>query len=203
MFGVPSGPLLDPFGIFETDAGACIEHGMLVAPLELQFAPGAPYPNDGRSDGAVEAVMIAPEATAPLTRVPEAHAVAGRGLEGDRYAEGRGTFAGRRGYDLTLIEAEAIEGLAEDAAVEISWEEARRNVVTRGIDLNSLVGVRFRIGEVECVGRRLAEPCAHLERLTRPGVLRGLVHRAGLRADILTGGVIRPGDTVVAQPPSG
>ena len=75
--------------------------------------------------------------------------------------------------------------------------EARRNVVTRGIDLNALVGRRFRVGDAECVGRRLCEPCAHLQRLTHPGILRDLVHRGGLRADILEGGAIRVGDTVV------
>ena len=114
-----------------------------------------------------------------------ARAVAGRGLEGDRYFSGAGTFSGSgRGYELTLIEAEALEALAADG-VEISWEEARRNVVTRGIGLNALVGRRFRIGEVECVGRRLAEPCSHLQRLAPPAFSRGLVHRGGLRADIL------------------
>lgn len=78
------------------------------------------------------------------------------------------------------------------------WERARRNIVTRGVDLNSFVGRRFTVGDVECVGRRLAEPCAHLEKLSRPGVMRPLVHRAGLRADILTDGSISLGDTVAA-----
>ena len=96
-----------------------------------------------------------------------------------------------------MIEAEALEALAADG-VEVTWEEARRNVVTRGIALNALVGRRFRIGTVECVGRRLAEPCSHLQRLAPPGTLRGLVHRGGLRADILGGGMVRVGDPVVA-----
>ena len=74
--------------------------------------------------------------------------------------------------------------------VGLPWEDARRNIVTRDVDLNALVGRRFYVGSVGCVGRRLAEPCAHLEKLTRPGLLRPLVHRAGLRADILTGGII-------------
>ena len=76
--------------------------------------------------------------------------------------------------------------------------EARRNVVTRGIDLDALVGRRFLVGDVQCVGRRLCEPCAHLERLTVPGTLRALVHRGGLRADVLTDGTIRVGDAVTA-----
>ena len=82
--------------------------------------------------------------------------------------------------------------------IHLPWEKARRNVVTRGIALNALVGRRLRIGSVECVGRRLAEPCAHLEKLARPGLLRPLVHRGGLRADIVAGGVIRVGDEVEA-----
>ncbi len=119
--------------------------------------------------------------------------IAGRGLAGARYAKGAGTFGGGggRGYELTLVEAEALED------VELSWEDARRNVVSAGIGLNALVGRRFRIGLVECVGRRLAEPCAHLERLSRPGLLRPLVHRAGVRADIVVGGVLRLGDEIV------
>jgi len=119
------------------------------------------------------------------------NAVAGRWLEGDRYFDGRGTFSGTgRGYELTLVEAEVLD------EVGLSWEQARRNVVTRGIALNGLVGRRFTVGTVECVGRRLAEPCAHLEKLARPGLLRPLVHRAGLRADVLRDGEIGVGDSV-------
>ena len=81
-------------------------------------------------------------------------------------------------------------------AVDLPWEQARRNIVTRGIALNAFVGHRFKIGEVECIGRRLAEPCSHLEKLARPGLLRPLVHRGGLRADILKGGSISIGDPV-------
>jgi MOSC domain-containing protein YiiM len=125
--------------------------------------------------------------------VDEIDAVAGRGLEGDRYASGRGTFSGPgRGYELTLVEAEVLD------EIDLPWAEARRNVVTRGIGLNGLVGRRFQLGSAECVGRRLCEPCAHLEQLARPGLLRPLVHRGGLRADIVTDGRIRVGDRVVS-----
>jgi MOSC domain-containing protein YiiM len=122
---------------------------------------------------------------------------------GDRYFDGRGTFssAHARGHDLTLIEAEALDGLDLPAG-PLAPELTRRNVLTRGVDLNALVGQRFRVGDVECVGRRLCEPCAHLERLTtqagRPGTLRALIHRGGLRADVLTDGEIRVGDVVAA-----
>jgi MOSC domain-containing protein YiiM len=125
--------------------------------------------------------------------VETVEAIPGSGLEGDRYAVGRGTFTGTgRGYELTLVEAEALED------VDLSWEQARRNIVTRGVELNALVGRRFTVGSVECVGRRLAEPCSHLEKLVRPGIMRPLVHRAGLRADILAGGPIAVGDAVTA-----
>jgi MOSC domain-containing protein YiiM len=143
--------------------------------------------------GTVAAILITATAEAPLSRVDEAEALAGRGLAGDRYAAGRGTFSGPgRGYELTLVAAEVLD------EIQLSWEQARRNIVTRGISLNGLVGRRFRIGSVECVGRRLAEPCAHLEKLARPGLLRPLVHRGGLRADIIKGGVIRLGDEIEA-----
>jgi MOSC domain-containing protein YiiM len=95
-----------------------------------------------------------------------------------------------RGYELTLVEAEVLD------EIQLSWEDARCNIVTTGISLNALVGKRFHTGPVECVGRRLAEPCAHLEKLTRPGLLRPLVHRGGLRADILSGGTISIGDEI-------
>jgi MOSC domain-containing protein YiiM len=132
-----------------------------------------------------------------MRRVEEAQALAGRGLHGDRYADGAGTFSdfGGTGHDLTLVEAEAL------AALEVSPEDARRNVVTRGIALDGLIGRRFRIGEVECLGQRRCEPCAHLQRLGPPGILRGLVHRGGLRADLLTDGLLRPGSEI--RPPPG
>jgi MOSC domain-containing protein YiiM len=118
-------------------------------------------------------------------------ALPGKGLAGDRYAKGAGTFsAPGRGYELTLVEAEVLD------EIELRWEDARRNIVVNGISLNGLVGRRFRVGAVVCVGRRLAEPCAHLEKLARPGLLRPLVHRGGLRADILSGGTISVGDEI-------
>jgi MOSC domain-containing protein YiiM len=147
----------------------------------------------------VEAIFIVPEAGGPPQPVDEVNAVAGRGLEGDRYFAGNGTFSanGKNGRDLTLIEAEALEGLAHEHGIELGPGESRRNVVTRGIGLNDLVGRRFRVGEVECEGRRLCDPCSHLEGLTEPGVLKGLVNRGGLRADILRGGRIAVGDEVL------
>jgi hypothetical protein len=190
MFGSPPGPLLDVAG--SVASGGAVVEGWLVAPLDLRLPIEQPYGTDARV-GTVAGLLVAPDAEEPLVRVDTALALAGHGLEGDRYAEGRGTFGGGRGYELTLVEAEVLED------VDLSWEAARRNVVTRGIDLNALVGRRFHVGSVECVGRRLAEPCAHLEKLARPGLLRPLVHRAGLRADILVGGTMRLGDEVAAD----
>jgi MOSC domain-containing protein YiiM len=98
--------------------------------------------------------------------------------------------------DITLIEAEALEALREDTGIELSAAAVRRQVLTRGIRLNDLVGKRFSVGDVECVGQELCEPCNHLQGLTQPGVLRGMVHRAGLVADIVQGGRIAVGDEV-------
>lgn len=188
MFGSPSGPLHDPSNALAT--GGTIEEGWLLARLDVRLPIEEPYGQD-RRHGRVEAILTAADAESPLVRVAAAKAVAGRGLEGDRYYDGRGTFSGPgRGYQLTLVEAEVLD------SIDLPWEQARRNIVTRGISLNALVGHHFRIGGVECVGRRLAEPCSHLEGLTRSGLLRPLVHRAGLRADIVRGGSITTGDQV-------
>jgi MOSC domain-containing protein YiiM len=146
----------------------------------------------------VEGIFIAANAEGETQPVGAVAAVAGRGLEGDRYFAGEGTFFKDRkpGPDLTLIEAEAIEGLAADDGIELGPGESRRNVMTRGIGLNDLVGRRFTVGDVECVGQRLCDPCSHLERITQTGVLKGLANRGGLRADIVTGGRIAVGDEV-------
>jgi hypothetical protein len=191
MFGSPSGVWLDPGGGFGD--GAEIVAGWMLTPLDVHLPTDVP---DGveAGVGTVAGILVAPAAEAPLERVDAAEALPGRGLAGDRYASGTGTFsAPGRGYELTLVEAEVL------AEIALSWEDARRNVVTSGIALNALVGERFRIGRVECVGRRLAEPCAHLERLARPGLLRPLVHRGGLRADIVSGGTISVGDEIAAR----
>ena len=149
------------------------------------------------------AVYIADRAEVLPSPVAAVNAVAGKGLEGDRYFDDDGTFSDEPrsdGRDITLVEAEAVEGLARDTGIELTPAETRRNVVTRGVALNDLVGRRFTVGEVECVGRRLCDPCSHLEKLTQPGVLKGLVDRGGLRADVVLGGVIRPGDRLRELP---
>jgi MOSC domain-containing protein YiiM len=145
--------------------------------------------------GQVEAIFVAAERgelPAPVDRV---RARAGRGLEGNRYYWAEGDAP--PGRSVTLIAAEAVDAVAQDGDVSIEPAATRRNVLTRGIDVNELVGKRFRIGDVECEGVELCEPCAHLESMTQPGVITAFVHRGGLNADILTDGEISLGDAVV------
>ena len=200
-FGTPPGVVLSPQApglLGRATADLPIREAYAVASLNpvLRRQPAAP---DLR--GTVEALAVAPAAEAPMQRLDVARAHAGRGLEGDRYAAGAGTFssrAGRRpGYDLTLIAAEVLDEMAA-AGQALDFAGTRRNVLTRGIDVNALVERRFRIGDVQCEGRRLCEPCVHLDRLGGPGILRPLIHRGGLRADVLTDGEIRLGAPVVS-----
>jgi MOSC domain-containing protein YiiM len=149
------------------------------------------------SDGTVDSIYIAAAAQGPPQSVAQVAAIPGAGLEGDRYALKLGTFyKPTPDRELTLIEAEAIEALGRDYHIELAAGEARRNIVTRNVALNHLVGKDFAIGEVRIRGIRLCEPCDHLQRVTGKAVIKGLLHRGGLRAQILTPGVIRVGDAV-------
>jgi MOSC domain-containing protein YiiM len=148
--------------------------------------------------GSVVSIHIAPEAGLPMETVPEARAIAGRGLEGDRYTLGIGSYSntpGPGGRELTLIETETLEALPA-LGVKLSAAETRRNVATAGVPLNHLVGREFWIGAVRLRGTRLCEPCKYLEGLTQAGAMLALLHRGGLRAQILDDGVIRVGDTI-------
>jgi MOSC domain-containing protein YiiM len=138
--------------------------------------------------GRVESIHVVAEKAGPPEARERVSVVAGRGIEGDRKFDSN--------HDLTLVEAEALEGLTEDTGIELAPGESRRQVMTRGVSLNDLVGKRFRVGELECVGEELCEPCDHLQSLTQPGVLRGLVHRGGLCAEVVSGGEIAVGDAV-------
>jgi hypothetical protein len=189
MYGVPSGVAWDP-GRATADEGWQLEGGLVVAALDVALAR-PPRPEPPASTGTVEGIFIAAGAGAPVSALDEARALAGRGLDGDRHVDGSGTFpSGVSGSALTLIEAEVCESF--DPPLEPG--EHRRNVLTRGIDLNRLVGREFGIGAVRCRGMRLCEPCAVVERYAERPVLRALVHRGGLRADILADGVLRIGD---------
>ena len=200
FFGEPPGIVYDP--LTEPDEekqDAAMDAAFVLAEHD---PPSGTEPGSGAASvGTVELIALASEAEGPMQAVPAAEAVEGRGLLGDRYERQAGTFSNPKesGYDLTLVEAEALEELSAKG-VELPPIEARRNIVVRGIRLDDLIGRRFRVGEVECYGQRRCEPCSHLERLTQPGVLRGLVHRGGLRADVLSRGRIRTGDSVEAPP---
>ena len=139
--------------------------------------------------GSVEGIAITREEST-LPQPVEEIEVTEAGVIGDRHREKR---------DITLIEAEALEAFTAETGIELSHPESRRQVLTRGIRLNDLVGERFTVGEVEVVGRELCEPCNHLQSLTRQGVLRGMVHRAGLNADVVRGGRIAVGDRVSSE----
>ena len=200
MFGSPSGAVLSPQNsalLGRAAADLTVVEGYVVASFDPAWSAHSTRP---AQHGRVEALAIADRAEAPMQEVTTARAIPDRGLDGDRYAKRVGTFTPRSGlgvgYDLTLIEAEVLDKLTLPDGRRLGYAEARRNVVTRGIDLNTLVGQRFRVGDVECVGRRLCEPCAHLERLTHRGVLRKLIHRGGLRADVLTTGSITVGAAI-------
>jgi hypothetical protein len=201
MFGTPSGVVLSPQDSTLLGAAASdlpVRTGYVLSGLDPAF-PTRPL-RLPRLRGVVEAIAVAEQATGPMRAVEQAQAIAGKGLDGDRYAAKAGTFTPASptiaGYDLTLIQAEVLDQLVLPDGGSVGYAEARRNIVTRGLDLNALVGRRFRMGDVECLGQRLCEPCAHLERLTTKGVLRGLIHRGGLRADVLTDGQVTTGAVI-------
>ena len=161
-------------------------------------AAGAGEPVDPGT-GIVEAIHVAEASGAPMQSLAVVGVLAGVGLEGDRYARRTGYWSPstKVDRDLTLIEAEEIERLSSEHGIALSPGDTRRNVTTRGIRLNALVGRRFRIGDVVCEGTRLCEPCQYLTDLLGKPVLAPLVHRAGLRARILTDGEIALGAEVV------
>ncbi len=146
--------------------------------------------------GSVLSIHVATVGRASMVSVSEVRAVPGKGLEGDRYFLGTGSFSRlpKPGREVTLIELEAIQALARDYSIDLEPGQARRNLVTVGVPLNHLVGQAFRVGDVTLMGVRLSEPCGLLEELVGYKVKPGLVHRGGLRAAILAEGTIRAGD---------
>jgi MOSC domain-containing protein YiiM len=150
--------------------------------------------------GEVIGIFVADAAGAPMQELVEATAIAGAGLDGDRYRDGAGFYSPVPGpRQLTLIEQETLDALLAEHEIELAPRETRRNLTTRGIRINDLVGKRFTIGDVLCEGIRLCPPCNRLEELTGKPVLAPLVDRGGLRADIVTGGTIRRGDKIKVQ----
>jgi len=158
-------------------------------------------------EGTVLSIHVAAEASASMQSITEVRAFPGRGLEGDRYFAGTGFYSKKSSYggrEVTLIEVEAVEALfggvlnaeGEGFGIKLAAAGTRRNIATSSVPLNHLVDREFWVGPVLMRGTRLCEPCKHLEDLTQPGVLSGLIHRGGLRALILNEGVIRVRDVV-------
>jgi MOSC domain-containing protein YiiM len=148
--------------------------------------------------GAVTGIYIATEGAGPITALGEVEAAAGKGLQGDRYFQATGTYSDTpgTGRQVTLIEREALAAAARDYGISLQPGQSRRNIETVGVALNHLVGKEFFIGQVRLRGMRLNEPCGHLAKLTKRGVVKALTHRGGLRADIIEGGTIHIGDPI-------
>jgi MOSC domain-containing protein YiiM len=148
--------------------------------------------------GEVVSIQIAPDATDELENIKQIKAVEGMGLEGDRYYKRTGTYSNKHdeSREATFIESEALEALASDYHIELKGAESRRNISTRGVALNHLVGKEFKVGEAVFRGIRLCEPCTHLEEVSGKPVRKGLIHRGGLRAQIVKSGLIQVGDEV-------
>lgn len=205
MYGVPSEVVWDPAAAGDASvAGApselergTIADGFLIAAADIALALPSVNPTP-TAVGTVQAICIAPSAGEPVQQLGRVRALAGRGLDGDRHVTGRGTFpSGPPGSALTLIQAEVCESFDPPLTPDVH----RRNLVIRGIDLNGLVGREFSIGSLRCRGMRLCEPCAVVQRYAQRPVLRQLVHRGGLRADIQHDGAIGVGDPVRAVSP--
>jgi MOSC domain-containing protein len=192
MYGrEPSAVVWDPVG-GEPVVPAQVEDGFVVAAEDIALG----MPRRARPcalAGSVELIWVAAGAGAAGRTLDAGRVIPGVGLEGDRYPSGLGTFpSGRPGSAVTLIEAEVCESFRPP----LQPGEHRRNLVTRGIRLNGLVGYEFKIGPVRCRGIRLCEPCATMQRYAGRPIVRALVHRGGLRADVLEPGEIHVGDPI-------
>jgi MOSC domain-containing protein YiiM len=148
-------------------------------------------------------IHVAGAAAEPMRALDEARLLEGAGIEADRYATRRGTYSEKHHIDrqLTLIEAETLEALARDLGIELAPHEHRRNLTTRGVPLNHLVGRYFSVGPCLLYGGRLNVPCRYLEQVTGKKVFKALVNRSGLNCRILVGGLIRPGDRIQPRDP--
>ena len=148
--------------------------------------------------GLLVAIHVTDAPSLPMRSLTRATLVAGKGIPGDRYAERTGTYSARHHIDrqVTLIEEEALDALARDHGVSLAPHEHRRNLTTRGVPLNHLVGRYFRIGECVLYGGRLNVPCRYLEELLGKKVFKPLINRSGLNARVIAGGTLRPGDAI-------
>ncbi|BCH24160.1 MOSC domain-containing protein [Mesorhizobium sp. L-8-3] len=151
--------------------------------------------------GHVDALHLAPRSFLPMKAAGELLLIAGKGVEGDRYATGEGFYSDRpeEGRQVTLFEVETLEALLRDHQVTLGAADHRRNVTTRNVPLNHLVGHRFRIGGTVLEGTRLSTPCRHIEQITGQEIFTLLLNRSGLHARILRGGRIRLGDAIMPE----
>jgi MOSC domain-containing protein YiiM len=152
--------------------------------------------------GTVLSIQVAPKGTDSLRNLEQINAIEGMGLEGDRYYNRTGTYSNKHdeSREATFIESEALEALVKDYNVELKGTESRRNISTRGVALNHLVGKEFKVGEAVFRGIRLCEPCTHLEEVSGKPARKGLIHRGGLRAQIIKSGMIQVGDEIESLP---
>lgn len=146
------------------------------------------------SEGSVVAIYTAPKKSAPVVSRKEVRAVAGQGLEGDRYFNPDGWDESKK--EITLVEIEAVEGANREYELDLEPKDMRRQIVTRGVALNHLVDREFRIGEVKLKGIKIANPCSHLQKVAGKKLLKPMMHRGGLRAQILESGTIKVGDPI-------
>ncbi len=151
------------------------------------------------SAGHLESIWISPEAGEAMLPIGEAE-VEKTGIVGDRYHRGEGTFSRwqRANRAISLIESEAIRDISDETGIDLSEGRSRRNLVTTGISLTNLIGGRFRIGGVILRASATCPPCRYLERLLGPGTFEALRNRGGIRAEVIQGGTIRPGDPIVS-----
>jgi MOSC domain-containing protein YiiM len=151
--------------------------------------------------GQLLSIFIAARKGRDLQAIDTVEAVAGHGLVGDRYFAKEGTFSDKAGPDreVTLVEVEALDGLAREYEISLQPVQSRRNLLTHGVPLNHLVGKTFTVGNVVLRGIRLCEPCGHLEKLTCKGVQKGLLHRGGLRAQVVAGGLLEVRAVIAMQ----
>jgi len=150
--------------------------------------------------GKLLAIHVTSTGAAPMRNVAEIDAVAGQGLSGDRYEKKQGTFqrdtTSQPSQQVTLIEIEAVRAALQEYDIEFTPADTRRNLLTEGVALNHLVGREFHVGNALLRGVELCEPCGHLEKFTCAGITRSLIHRGGLRAEVMTGGMIKVGDVI-------
>lgn len=151
----------------------------------------------------IYAIYITESAGKKMQENPSANLVPGKGIEGDRYFNQTGTFSkqlkGEPHAELTLIQKEAIDAFNNEFDQSHAYSDFRRNIVTTGVSLNELVGEEFKIGDVSLLGIKLCEPCKHLAETVNSLILPHMIGRSGLRAQILTGGIIHKGDSIIVN----